>query len=511
MIALSERMAQVSETGGLAVINKLKAESERLIQKATGLSESQSEAIEAAKIDLEKLLNVELQYFMPLIHQVLQTHVKQYGKDTPLFFSGSDATMLTQANPRTAQIYAGPEEVKYSREEVDMIKYKLAYDQQLTLKMNDYNIVVEKDRVTGDPIPQDEMDFALKALTEAKKNPQTNDDIIKRQVQLTQGSPIGVGAIYTMLSKVPGISLQYQPKIDGLIGSTGGYLVDLTNYNFNQPLLFGLDFSAQEKKENTYPRLTFAESDIKKIMNGTKTMTNRINALSTDSEFYTMDNGAIVKVKYLGEATVNNKTDVVTITNKETGSKTNRTLDQFAKSEGFKSAADFKKNNLLSASFMNKGQARQVYQVEPVNSVRSVSEGSVSPEANPEITEFNTYLEENNGVFPKEFNSSNGRRYLLNDNNLYDLVSPDGKTMYLRNMDLRTGKVERVPEVVVPVTEERKKQSIRDIKEMINLMSLDLAMAEDGYNIFQLMEDIKNATTMSEVERIEEIIRKYTC
>jgi hypothetical protein len=25
------------------------------------------------------------------------------------------------------------------------------------------------------------------------------------------------------------------------------------------------------------------------------------------------------------------------------------------------------------------------------------------------------------------------------------------------------------------------------------------------------MEDIKNATTMSEVERIEEIIRKYTC
>jgi hypothetical protein len=58
-------------------------------------------------------------------------------------------------------------------------------------------------------------------------------------------------------------------------------------------------------------------------------------------------------------------------------------------------------------------------------------------------------------------------RYLLNDNNLYDLVSPDGKTMYLRNMDLRTGKVERVPEVVVPVTEERKKQSIRDIKEMI--------------------------------------------
>ena len=510
-IALNKRMAQAPEETSSDVINKLKVESEELIKRATGLSENQAEAIEAAKIDLEKLLNVELQYFMPLIHQVLQTHIKQYGKDTPLFFSGSDVTVLTQGNRRTAQIYAGPEEVKYSREEVDMIKYKLAYDQQLTLKMNDYNIVVKEDSVTGDPIPQDEMDFALKALTEAKKDSQTNNDIISRQIQLTQGSPIAVGAIYTMLSKVPGVSLQYQPKIDGLRGSTGGYLVDLTNYNFNQPLLFGLDFSAQQKKENTYPRLTFAESNIKKIMNGTKIITNRLNALSTDSEFFTLGNGAIVKVKYLGEATVNSKTDVVTITNNETGLKTTRTLDQFAKAEGFKDAADFKKNNLTSANFLFRGQARQVYQVQPVNNITSATKESISPEGNPEITEFNTYLEENNNVFPKEFNPSNGRRYILNDNNLYDLVSPDGKTMYLRNMDLRTGKVESVPEVTVPVTEERKKQSIRDIKEMIKLMSLDLLMAEDGYNIFQMMEDINNATTMNQVEKIEEIIRKYTC
>lgn len=494
------------------IISNLESEAEVARQKAEELSIKQAGAIEGARADLEKLLLVELNYFMPLIHQVLQTHIKQYGKDTPLYFSGSDVTILTQGGTgRTAQIYAGPEEVKYSKAEIDLIKFKLAYDESLTLNNNDYNIVVTKDSVTADPIPQDELDFALKALTEAKKNPETNNRIITNQVALTKASPISVGAIYTMLSKVPGVSLVYQPSIDGIRGNTGGYLVDLTNYNFNQPLLFGLDFTAQQKKENSYPKITFDKSNIQKIMNGTKIITNRLNALTGDSEFYTMDNGAIVKVKYLGEATVNNKTDIVTITNKETGLKTTRTLDQFAKAEGFKSAADFKKNSLFSASFINRGQTRQVYQVEPVNSVRNVSEGSISPEANPEITEFKTYLEENGGTFPKEFNSSNGRRYLLNDNNLYDLVSPDGKTMYLRNMDLTTGKVEKVPEVVTPVTEERKKQSIRDIREMINLMSLDLVMAEDGYNIFQLMEDIKNATTMSEVERIEEIIRKYTC
>jgi hypothetical protein len=46
---------------------------------------------------------------------------------------------------------------------------------------------------------------------------------------------------------------------------------------------------------------------------------------------------------------------------------------------------------------------------------------------------------------------------------------------------------------------------------MIVFMSLDLKMAEDGYNVYQMMEDISNATSMTEIERIEEIIRKYTC
>ena len=114
---------------------------------------------------------------------------------------------------------------------------------------------------------------------------------------------------------------------------------------------------------------------------------------------------------------------------------------------------------------------------------------------------------ENNNVFPKEFNASNGRRYLLNDNNLYDLVSPDGKTMYLRNINLKTGQVESVLEPTVQVTRERKIQAIKDINDMIVFMSLDLKMAEDGYNVYQMMEDISNATSMTEIERIEEELK----
>jgi|688.fasta_scaffold00608_29 hypothetical protein len=275
--------------------------------------------------------------------------------------------------------------------------------------------------------------------------------------------------------------------------------------------------STTEPVVKELPSIPMMQESIDGIINGTKVITGRTAKLENGN--YIMPNGGIVKVTYLGEATVEPKTGTVTITNSETGMVVTRTLDQFAKAEGYKDAADFKKRSILSASLISGKRSRFIYQIEPVNNVTAVREaapsapvtGQLSPETNPEITEFNTYLAENNNVFPKEFNASNGRRYLLNDNNLYDLVSPDGKTMYLRNINLKTGQVESVLEPTVQVTRERKIQAIKDINDMIVFMSLDLKMAEDGYNVYQMMEDISNATSMTEIERIEEIIRKYTC
>jgi hypothetical protein len=275
--------------------------------------------------------------------------------------------------------------------------------------------------------------------------------------------------------------------------------------------------STTEPVVKELPSIPMMQESIDGIINGTKVITGRTAKLENGN--YIMPNGGIVKVTYLGEATVEPKTGTVTITNSETGMVVTRTLDQFAKAEGYKDAADFKKRSILSASLISGKRSRFIYQIEPVNNITAVREaapgapvtGQLSPETNPEITEFNTYLAENNNVFPKEFNASNGRRYLLNDNNLYDLVSPDGKTMYLRNINLKTGQVESVLEPTVQVTRERKIQAIKDINDMIVFMSLDLKMAEDGYNVYQMMEDINNATTMNQIEKIEEIIRKYTC
>lgn len=271
------------------------------------------------------------------------------------------------------------------------------------------------------------------------------------------------------------------------------------------------------KPEPTLPSIAMMQESIDGILKGTKVITNRTTRFEDGN--YVMPNGDVVKITYLGEATVDPKTDTVTITNESTGLVTTRTLDQFAKAEGYKDAADFKKRSILSQSLIQGKKSRFIYQVAPTGSTTAVREvapnapvtGSVSSETNPEVAEFNTYLAENDNKYPKEFNSSNGRRYILNENNLYDLVSPDGKTMYLRNMDLKTGQIQTVPEVTRPATRERKVQAIKDINDMIVFMDLDLRMAEDGYSIYQLMEDINNATTMDQIEEIEEIIRKYTC
>jgi hypothetical protein len=122
--ALNEKAALKDLSGSSALMDNFIKEAEKYTDEAIVASEKQAGAIEGARGNLEKLLAVELQYFMPLVHQVIQTHIKQYGKETPLFFSGSDLTNLTQSYKRTSQIYAGPEEVKYSKTDVDIIKYK---------------------------------------------------------------------------------------------------------------------------------------------------------------------------------------------------------------------------------------------------------------------------------------------------------------------------------------------------------------------------------------------------
>jgi hypothetical protein len=46
----------------------------------------------------------------------------------------------------------------------------------------------------------------------------------------------------------------WKDKVPGIRDNTGGYLVDLSNYTYNQPLLYGLDISeSADAEENMTP------------------------------------------------------------------------------------------------------------------------------------------------------------------------------------------------------------------------------------------------------------------
>ena len=68
-------------------------------------------------------------------------------------------------------------------------------------------------------------------------------------MELSNNKPIETGAIYNAMTQIPGVKLVWQQKVPGIRGNTGGYLVDLTNYNYNQPMLFGLDTSEESDFE----------------------------------------------------------------------------------------------------------------------------------------------------------------------------------------------------------------------------------------------------------------------
>jgi hypothetical protein len=51
------------------------------------------------------------------------------------------------------------------------------------------------------------------------------------------------------MTQVPGIKLVWQNSIKGLKNNVGGYLVDLTNYNYNTPVLYGLEANKPSVKE----------------------------------------------------------------------------------------------------------------------------------------------------------------------------------------------------------------------------------------------------------------------
>jgi hypothetical protein len=220
-------------------LTELLAEQEGLYRQALADADKSAKQLSKKYKNPEEIaketLNVEMGYFTPLVHHLIQKHIKEAGKETPMYFSGHDITLLTQGNTLTALIYAGKEEVPFTPEQAKQIKKEAAVKLKLVSADASYEEVT-------------------KALSEFKKKDKYNGQRISSEIlRITNNRPIETGALYNAMSQIPGVKLIWQPSIKGIKGGAGGYLVDLSNYNYNTPILYGLQSKPVAKKTTEIP------------------------------------------------------------------------------------------------------------------------------------------------------------------------------------------------------------------------------------------------------------------
>ena len=346
-------------------VGKQNKEFETLKQKALDKKAELEKNYGKIEEEVKQTLEIEMNYFTPLVHHLIQKHINQYGKDFPMYFSGYNITKLTQGNDRTALIYAGKDEIdivdkqdffingkgfrKFNDGSIiitDAIidsngkilgrqnsvkgtqqEYEKAYQQATELKAKEikYKAAQQIGIIPlvsyGESVSLEE---GIKKLNEYKKQSKQNmDRVINTIMNISNNKPIETGAIYNAMSQISGIKLIWQDKIDGLKGNTGGYLVDLTNYNYNVPILYGLQNNkprdltsiqfqklTAEEKARTIEQVTKEHRSITALKDLAAKLAHRIggkvefeNNPNADWKGYNQGNTSVLNEAYMDEST----------------------------------------------------------------------------------------------------------------------------------------------------------------------------------------------------------------
>jgi hypothetical protein len=183
---------------------------------------------------------------------------------------------------------------------------------------------------------------------------------------------------------------------------------------------------------------------------------------------------------------------------------------------GFKKWSDFQLNNKFAQKFISGEAGRYIYSVKPIGEIKDEigAAQKLNPENNPVIAAFNQKLVENKGTLPKEFIYDSGSftsKYVLNPNNLYNLVDVETGTIYLRNINLQTGNIVSIDEPLVPVSDKRVAEIISGLRSQIKAYRLDEILAEKGIDINEEIDKLENVNFESELNEIMVRINKNMC
>lgn len=102
--------------------------------------------------------------------------------------------------------------------------------------------------------------------------------------------------------------------------------------------------------------------------------------------------------------------------------------------------------------------------------------------------------------------------WVLNSKGLYNLVDiNNSKSVFLRDVDMETGKLVTEEDTSGPVDPKKLEREMNYFNSLVVNEQLDEVLGELGIDIFDVIDDLENAKTNKEFDKIMSDIRKKLC
>ena len=165
-------------------------------------------------------------------------------------------------------------------------------------------------------------------------------------------------------------------------------------------------------------------------------------------------------------------------------------------------------NYILKESGETTGQYEDRVNNEAVRRLKEILDsGSSESSINTDMEEYQKLVEASNSVQPKTFTVGT-RTWNLNKFGNYDWSDPTTNQIYMRNVDMETGKSVPEPLREEPVNPKLIEANLNWINTNKKLLDLDNKLAFLGYDINDVIDKLVSAKTMGDYYDVQEIFNK---
>jgi len=144
---------------------------------------------------------------------------------------------------------------------------------------------------------------------------------------------------------------------------------------------------------------------------------------------------------------------------------------------------------------------------QPSTSVKSVDSEKSSTIAT-DIEVFNKLVSDNNGELPASFMVDGVRLWKIYKNGNYNLVDKDTKEIYMRNVNMETGKAEIEAELTELITDEERETAMDQLLNLLELPGIVEKFAVLGHDTNDILNNLAKAKTREEYNKVMKIIDK---